>query len=259
MNLLWEDPSQLSAEETGSLLRNAAQFETENKWPYTYELVLENKGRRLDLLRVTPQKMARGLIQILSMIKFMQDQQVAYLDWHVGNLVTLTGDDLTLIDYGEVYMEGDTQYAEALREHTMLIQVVGMMTDINNTFQIQSEQPPSRLTSAQKRITFALSFDDIRLKLLSIAAKIGYKDPIVRVLKEEADAYFAYSFLLDAMKIRHPGRFAEMMGFEESAQRKLHTWFEWDDVEVIYDNLTDIPTAIAHFTRKYIALTKVDS
>jgi len=238
--------------------RYQAVLEERNRWPYTYELVVENKGRRIDHSRVTPKRMLKGIIQILKIINFFKNNEIEYDDFHLGNvLIVNTPQDeptVALVDYGELYMKGDKEYEFSRREHIMMIQLVGMMTDINNTFSMEAHSDPSKIMSVEKRVKYALAVDDVRKKILQVTSKIGYKDPISRVLLEGTDANLVYSMLLDIMKVKYPARFIEMMGFDPHS--KMHTWFEWNHVEVIYDNLTDIPAAIAHFTREYESLSK---
>jgi len=243
--------------------RYHATIEDRNSWPYTYELVMENKGRRIDHSQVTPANMRRGLIQILKIIEFFKKNEIEYDDFHLGNILISEGPEgpegpegqpgIALVDYGELYMKGDSEYEPSKREHTMMIQLVGIMTDINNTFAMEATSDPSQQTTVDKRIKYALAVDDVRKKILQVTSKVSYRDPVSRVLLEGADTNLVYSMLLDIMKVKHPARFVEMMGFSSSTT-PLHTWFEWDQVEVIYDNLNDVPAAIRHFENEYKTL-----
>lgn len=240
--------------------RYQATLDERNAWPYTYELVVENKGRRIDHSRVTPKNMRAGIIQVLQIIEFFKKNEIEYDDFHLGNILLSKGPDgapddepsVALVDYGELYMKGDKEYETSKREHTMMIQLVGMMTDINNTFSMEYHSSPSQLTPTEKRVRYALAVDDVRKKILQVTSRVGYRDPISRVLLEGIDANLVYSMLVDIMKVKHPARFVEMMGF--SAHTQMHTWFEWDQVEVIYDNLNDPSGAISHFQKEYNAL-----
>jgi hypothetical protein len=231
-----------------------ATLDERNSWPYTYELVIENKGRRIDHSQVTPANMRRGLIQILKIIEFFKKNEIEYVDFHLGNILVREGpegqSEVALVDYGEFYMKGDEEYEPSKREHTMMIQLVGMKTDINNTFAMEATSDPSQQTTVDKRIKYALAVDDVRKKILQVTSKVSYRDPVSRVLLEGADANLVYSMLLDIMKVKYPARFIEMMGFSSSTT-PLHTWFEWDQVEVIYDNLNNVPAAIRHFENEY--------
>jgi hypothetical protein len=243
--LLSTNPDAFTEDEKIYLRRYEKEAAEKNAWPYTYELSIEDKGHPIDYSLVTPKTMTKAIIQLLRVIRFMQDQDVVHIDLHLGNIVIQPNGDIALIDYGEMYVTGEHVFYTAAKEHTMLTQVVGMMTDIENTFRIEAQQPVKNLTSPQKRIQAALALPDVRAKLLSVSASIEYPHPISRVLTEETAASFAYSLLLDMTKAKHPEKFKELMGFAPSAE--LHTWFKWEDIEVIYDNLKDIPAIIRYF------------
>lgn len=247
LEALNKNPAAFTEEGTRSLRQYESEGRAKSAWPYTYELLIEDKGHPIDYSLVTPRLMIGAFVQLLKIIQFMREQHVVHLDLHLGNIVIQRNGDIALIDYGEMYEAGDAEYTEALREHTMLTQVVGMMTDIENTFKVEGEQPPENLTSTQKRIQAALALPDVRAKLLAVSSSIGYVDPVSRVLIEEKDAPFAYSFLLDMTKAKHTQIFKEIMGFSPSSH--MHVWFKWEDIEAVYDNLLDIPAIIRHFEK----------
>jgi hypothetical protein len=232
-------------EERDFLVQMRRDTDMRNKWLFTYELTRENKGRAIDSGMIDSKKAYKALVQVLRVIQFMTQHDWAHVDLHRGNFLIQPNGDIALIDYGEMYTKGDDKWLYIKREYLMLVQLVGLMIDIDNNFSIEGKQPAQNITSIENRVDFALRQEDVRDKLLAVCDSVNYADPIGRVTASPRECDLLISLLFDTMKAKHPDRFRIMMGFPPDAS--VHTWFQWRDIENIYDHLDDIPGAITHF------------
>lgn len=219
-------------------------------WPYTYDLTVEYKGRPFvasDL--ASGREKMTYLIELLEVMQFMNIQGVIHTDMHKGNLLRQPDGHLALIDYGEMHFSGSVEYYKAFREHMMELQLTGLMSDSENFYKLEDAQPELEATTQDERISYFFA-NQPRLvdKLRKMCARIGYGDPESEywsAVEAGEEPFLVVSFVYDSMKLTSAPGFAQMMNLPIDCER--HSWFSYDKLEVVYNNLGDIPEMIRIF------------
>jgi len=223
------------------------------QWPYTYDLVIENKGRAFDFGNFNDKQRLFYVIQLLKISQFMLSQNVVHTDLHKQNLLIQPNGDIALIDYGEMHFKGSKEFDDAIREHMMEFQITALMSDSDNFYKLEDNQPREQMTTQDQRIGYFFEHEPVLLEQLKmIAIKIGYGNPIptyAQYIKDKREPFLIVSFAYDATKLNDPVGFIKMMNFHSTSQ--LHSWFTFDFISVIYTNLGHIDKAIEKFETYY--------
>ena len=113
------------------------KVEERNKKMWTVDLIIENKGRKIEPSKfneLTDIRKYKMLLQLLNIVRIMKKHNVCHEDIHPGNLVF---DDktstLALIDYGITFLKGQRS-VEIEARNEMLVQVTNMMVNLDAVF-----------------------------------------------------------------------------------------------------------------------------
>jgi serine/threonine protein kinase len=218
-------------------------------WPYTYNLVIENKGKAFDFGNFNDGQRLLYVIQLLKISRFMLSQGVVHTDMHKQNLLVQPNGNLALIDYGEVHFKGSKEFDDAIREHMMELQITALMSDSDNFYQLEDNQPREQMTTHDQRIRYFFKHEpQLVSRLQQITDQIGYGNPVTtytNYIKENREPFLIISFAYDATKLTDRQGFLKMMNFPQSSQ--VHSWFTFDFLDVIYTNLGHIDKSIQTF------------
>ena len=223
------------------------------RWPYTYNLVIENKGKAFDFGNFNDGQRLLHVIQLLKIAQFMLSKGVVHTDMHKQNLLVQANGDLALIDYGEVHFQGSKEFHDAIHEHMMELQITALMSDSDNFYQLEDNQPREQMTTQNQRIDYFFNHEPKLLaRLKQITDQIGYGNPVptyAKYIRENREPFLIVSYAYDATKLLDPQGFLKMMNFPPSSQ--LHSWFSFDFLDVIYTNLGHYDKAIQKFESYY--------
>lgn len=242
-------PERVSAEDTAWLTEATVLLEERNAYPYVHELTMERKGRPIDKQLITPAKINRAIVELLTVIHFMQQAGVMHTDIHAGNIVMQADGAIALIDYGEFYFKGDPTYEKHAREHVMVSQFVGMCIDIINNFEIEEAlDDASSVNPIERRVDTALETGDMADFLTRVCTTLSYTYPIDKARNAPRMHNLVVCVLFDRMKLKYPDDFKRMMGWP--ATSVLHSWITLEDLEFVLMHMGDLPAVIAYFEIK---------
>lgn len=241
------NPESVSAEDVNWLTETKSKMDAVNAYGYVYRLTMQNKGERIDLNMMPTRQIRKVAAQLFSIIDYMTGYDIIHCDIHTGNiLINNSTGDITLIDYGEVYMKGDDSYATLKAEYTMICQAVGVLININNNFELEKQQTDaSKITTMERRISYALAIPDMSRALIDICRNVNYTEPIQKARRDPRKHDLVVSILFDGMKTKHADLFPSMMGYKADA--RVESFIDWKDLETIYLNMNNIPNIINHF------------
>lgn len=233
------------------LTASGALLAERNAYQYVHEVVMERKGRPVQKNLATPAKINKAIVELLTVIHFMQRAGVVHTDMHAGNIVMQENGSIALIDYGDVYLSDDPEYGRRVEEHVMMSQFIGMCIDIHNNFDIEErlanapEVIRSKVTTMEQRIDTALNTDGVQYFLTKVCDGLKYTDPVGKARAAPIKHDLVVCVLFDWMKLNHPSEFKKMMGWPATSE--LHSWIRVTDLEFIFMNMGDLPALIQYF------------
>jgi hypothetical protein len=183
----------------------------------------------------------------------MLSEGVVHTDMHKKNILMQADGRVALIDYGEIHFRGSKEFEEAVREHMMEMQITALMSDSDNFYMLEDRQQPAEATTQDQRIDYFFKNEPVLLAKLKIMLRAtGFNgEPAAmysQYLKEKKEPFLIISFAYDATKLYDPRGFLKMMNFRPDAH--LHSWFTFDDLDIIYRNLGNIDKMISEFNNK---------
>jgi len=240
------DPDSVPDGDKNWIADNLKEISKSNAFPYTCDLVIQNKGRAPSPANADPTRVHKALRQALEIIDYMQKEEVIHSDLHIMNFVIQPSGDIALIDYGSVHLRDDDFYQKHKAEHLMMAQITSMMVDVGNNFEIEESLKDARsVTTIEQRITTALSVGDNEEFLKAACEKIGYANPISKARNNPGNHDLVVSILLNRTKVRYPEQFKAMMGWPAAVI--LHSHVSADMLDFVYMHISDIPEIVRHF------------
>lgn len=242
-------PDRVTQEDKEWLTRTTAMLQEHNAYAYVHEVSMECKGRRIQKDLITRAKLNKGIVELLTVIHFMQQQGVMHSDIHPGNIVIQPDGSIALIDYGDIYFKGDLTYERHAAEHLMMMQFVGTCTDVTSNFEIEEAlEDATAVTDIFQRVATALETGDMANFLEDMCDKLSYSNPVGKARTDPRMHDLVVCVLFDRMKLKYPAEFKRMMGWPDTSV--LHSWITREDLDFVFMHMSNLPTVIEYFKNK---------
>lgn len=228
-----------------------ASLEAEYSGKFEYRLFMTNGGRALRIKENADADMATRyhlLVQSLRIVQFLTHSGIVDADLHCGNFLVRghAAHDfplLTLVDFDDMYFQGDPEYDGMRRNFMMLAQVSGMMANVPQTHAATAEHREYGATIPE----FEEAAQVIRRAKPDLARAI---DNWVSAAGVDADADLVVAMHYDLVKARYPDLHRTLHRLPPSSP--VPVWFPSKDFEFLYAHVRDIDAIVNYFSGRLV-------